>query len=291
MRSRPTLHLFSLGLLLAGPGCGERAAPRPTATEVTAKRVIDLPSKDPLDPRWATSPELMTKLLLQDQAPPKLDQPGVEALKVRALHDGKNVAFRLEWTDDSADELVAAARFGDMVAIQLPLQAGADVPDGAMGQLGRPVRITLWRASRQHQLRTGLDPIAALYPNAVIDHYPVDAAGPHAAAMGLLYAPARANDNPVAMARTSPTEDLIAEGFGSLSPAPTQVSDGIGAHEGKTWRVVITRPLDAKEGEALRPGVRTYAAFAVWQGAAGNVGSRKMRSAWVPLAIDAGGGN
>lgn len=278
-------------LLVLASGCGEKAAVHPTSTEVVAKRVAEAPRGDPADPRWDGAPELLTKLLLQDQAPPKLEQPSVDALRVRALVDEKWISFRLEWSDDSPSELVASGQFGDMAAIQLPILAGADVPDGAMGQVGRPVRISLWRASRQHHLRTGVDPIAALYPNMVNDHYPAEAAGSHAQAMALLYAPARANHNSVAVGRAdSPTEDLLAEGFGSLSPAPEQSSLGGGAHDGQRWRVVIARPLDAKEGEALRLGVRTYAAFAVWQGAAGNVGSRKMRSVWVPLAIDAAAG-
>ncbi len=273
-----------------GAACTPSGPPAPKATEVVAKFVPEVPRLEPNDERWSSAPELLTKLLLQDQAPPKLDRPGVETVRVRALRDDQWLSFRLEWSDPSVDELVAAARFGDMAAVQLPFMAGADVPDGAMGQVGRPVRISLWRASHDHDHRTGKDQVSALYPNAVVDHFPPDAAGAQKEAMALLYAPARANRNPVASRRPdSSTEDLVAEGFGSLSPAAEQVSMGQGAHADSAWRVVISRPLDAKEGEALRPGGRTYVAFAIWQGADGNVGSRKMRSAWVPLTIEAKG--
>ena len=41
-------------------------------------------------------------------------------------------------------------------------------------------------------------------------------------------------------------------------------------------------------GEALEREVGSQVAFAVWQGAHGEVGARKMRSAWIPLALEAG---
>lgn len=290
MRMRTKTREGALGLLLAAglAGCGGPAAGPVKANEVIAHRVSgELPRQDPDAAAWGAAPEVWVKLLVQDQAPPKLDTPSVELVRVRALHDEKWIAFRLEWEDPSADELVTAARFGDMAAVQVPTEAGADVPDGAMGQLGRPVRITLWRASKDHFLRTGMDPITALYPNALPDHYPAHAAKEGRAAMEVQYSPARSVKNPVTVGRAeSATEDLLAEGFGSLTSSDTQVSLGKGVHDGKVWRVVIARPFDAKQGQALVVGGRTYSAFAVWQGAANNVGSRKMRSGWVPLSIE-----
>jgi len=47
------------------------------------------------------------------------------------------------------------------------------------------------------------------------------------------------------------------------------------------WAVVITRPLP----DGLSPRSRTQIAFAVWNGGAGEVGARKMRTGWVPLSM------
>lgn len=278
-----------VALAAAVSACGGKAEPPVRANEVTARVVAgELPRRDPGSAAWDAAPELVVKLLVQDQAPPKLEVPAVESVRVRALRDDHWVAFRLEWDDATKDELVGPARFGDMVAVQVPSEAGANIPDGAMGQLGRPVRIHLWKAANEARLGAKTDAISALYPNALPDHYPAQAAGgDHKTAMELQYSPARAARNIVAVKRAdSPTEDLLAEGFGSLTAAEVQVSLGKGVHDGKTWRVVIARPLDTKQGEALALGGRTYAAFAVWQGAAQNVGSRKMRSGWVPLSLE-----
>jgi hypothetical protein len=282
-----TRRIFSL-VYFAAAACGPAARAPETATEVVAAKVAAAPTADPGAASWDGASELIAKLLLQDQAPPKLDKAGVESVRVRALHDGRWIVFRLEWDDPTKDDLVGPARFGDMAAIQVPSEAGSSLPDGAMGQTARPVRISLWRASSDHRLRTGIDPIAALYPNALPDHYPAAAAADtKKAAMEVQYSPARATHNIVAVHRAdSPTEDMIAEGFGSLTTAPEQISLGKGDHDGRRWRVVIARPLDLKESEPLRAGARSYIAFAVWQGADGNVGSRKMRSGWVSLSIE-----
>jgi hypothetical protein len=50
------------------------------------------------------------------------------------------------------------------------------------------------------------------------------------------------------------------------------------------WSVVLSRPLPT----GLDPGRRTQVAFAVWQGAHQEAGARKMRTVWVPLAIERG---
>jgi len=46
--------------------------------------------------------------------------------------------------------------------------------------------------------------------------------------------------------------------------------------------VVISRELP----QGMGPGKRSQAAFAVWQGAQQEAGSRKMRTGWIPLLIE-----
>ena len=77
-------------------------------------------------------------------------------------------------------------------------------------------------------------------------------------------------------------EDLIAMGPGSLSRADSAQSDGSGRRSGDGWEVVITRPLP----DGLERGGRSVVAFAVWDGADDEAGSRKMRSGWIPLAVE-----
>lgn len=277
-----------LGLLASCGGHGP-AAPAANPAEVEARRVADLPETDPDAAAWATAPEHVATLLLQDQTEPKLLEIGIPTVRVRALHDGAWIAFRLEWDDSSKDVIASNQHQSDAAAVQLPVEAGGNVPDAAMGQVGRSVRVHLWKALWQARLDDPkLDTVQALYPNASPDHYPYQHAPDDEgkAAMAVLYAPARGVGNPVTVGRPdAPTQDLIAEGFGTLTALPEQVSKGRGVHDGKGWRVVITRPLDADAAGALRSGTRSYAAFAVWDGQAGNAGARKMRSGWVPLVL------
>jgi DMSO reductase family type II enzyme heme b subunit len=100
--------------------------------------------------------------------------------------------------------------------------------------------------------------------------------------MALRYAPARALGNDMAGPRESPVEDLVAVGPGSLSRADSAQSDGNGRRSGDGWEVVISRPLP----DGLESGGRSVVAFAVWSGAGNEAGSRKMRSGWIPLAVE-----
>jgi DMSO reductase family type II enzyme heme b subunit len=81
--------------------------------------------------------------------------------------------------------------------------------------------------------------------------------------------------------RKQPVQDLVAEGPGSIRPAPETRSVGRGTRTPQGWSVVLSRPLP----KGLDPGNRTQVAFAVWQGAHQEVGARKMRSVWVPLLL------
>jgi DMSO reductase family type II enzyme heme b subunit len=99
--------------------------------------------------------------------------------------------------------------------------------------------------------------------------------------MAKRYAPAEAVGNRRVGPRQFPVEDLIAEGPGSLAPNPNGTSRGQGARRKEGWTVVLKR----RYPQGLTPKVRTQIAFAVWEGSAKEVGARKMRSGWIPLAV------
>jgi hypothetical protein len=156
-----------------------------------------------------------------------------------------------------------------------------------MGEEGRPVEIAYWRAAWQAAVDGRPDTVAALYPNARVDTYPFEspslvAGSPDQLAMARRYAPARALANPMAGPREGPVQDLLAAGPGTLRPAPRTVSRGAGKATPGGWAVVIVRPLPAGVG----PAGRSQVAFAVWQGAKGDVGARKMRTGWIPLSLE-----
>ena len=256
------------------------------AGEVRALQNATLP-KGPDDAAWKNVPFVAVPLIPQDMVEPRLLQPSTADVEVRAVSDGKSIAFRLQWIDATDDDTLKVSHFSDACAVQLPAAVTPDVPAPQMGEMGKSVEITYWRAAWQAMVDGREDSIKALQPGASVDHYPFEApsltkGSPDQVAMAKRYAPARALDNPMAGPRTQPVQDLLAEGPGTLHPAAETRSTGSGKREAKGWAVTIVRPLPT----GLGVGARSQVAFAVWQGAQGEAGARKMRSAWIPIAVE-----
>lgn len=283
MRSRVLLVSLLLAFLLSAPAC--RRGPR-AVNEVVAVPAAEVPL-DPNARAWDRAPEHVARLLLQDLVDPRLMTPSTPEVRVRALTNGAEVAFRLEWADPEVDDLPTLGHFVDACAVQLPKVLAAEPPDPQMGHAGHAVEVTYWRADWQASVDGRGDTIRDIYPHASVDHYPFQAAPlePGSAAqkeMAMRYAPAEALGNRRAGPRQSPVEDMIAEGPGTLAPAPAAASKGKGVRTRNGWTVVLLRPVPT----GLAPRARTQVAFAVWQGSKGEVGARKMRTGWIPLLIE-----
>lgn len=273
----------SIVLVLAMSAACQRAPV--AAPEVIAVPAATLP-EDPAADAWQDAPEHIAKLLPQDLVEPRVLTPTTPDVRVRAMTNGTDIAFRLEWADADLNDLPGAGRFIDGCAVQVPQKVDVNAPDPQMGNVGRGVQIAYWRADWQASVNGRADTIKELYPHASIDHYPFDAPslekGSDAQAqMARRYAPADAVGNRRAGPRTSAVEDLVAEGPGTITPAPSTSSRGRGVRTSAGWAVVITRALP----DGLSSTSRTQVAFAVWQGAAQEAGARKMRSGWVGLSM------
>lgn len=273
-------------VLLLGCACShahEVALP----TEVVVQSATATLPAEAADPQWTHAAEYPAALIPQDMVEPRLLAPSTQELRVRALSDGARIAFRLEWKDASANDVQMPAVFTDACAVQLPTRTAADVPAPQMGEPGRPVEITHWRASWQASVDGRPDTIQALHPNSIPFVYPFEAASLPKGSEAQLemqrrYAPARALGNRMAGPRERPVEDLLAEGPGTLAPASSVEGNGRGVRTREGWSVVLSRRLPA----GLAPGQRTQVAFAVWQGEGQEVGARKMRTGWIPLLLE-----
>jgi hypothetical protein len=280
--------VFALALAAAASACGRGGKPPISPSEVRALGVERVPAS-PDDPAWRTAPLHAAQLLPQDVVEPRLLASTTAILHVQALTDGRAVAFRLSWAAPARSDLAVPGRFVDACAVQLPASPGPEVPAATMGETGQIVEISYWSAAWQAVVDgRATDDIQALYPNARVDHYPFDSASltkgsPEQLAMARRFAPAFAAGNRMAGPRTTPVEDLVSEGPGTLRPAPRSVSTGAGKPTPEGWAVVISRPLPS----GVAPGGRSQVAFAIWQGALGEVGGRKMRTPWI--ALDVGG--
>ena len=280
MLTRLTVLLLIAGMIGVA-GCRRRTVSPSQVVVITGQQITD----DPNDGRWWYLPYHPAKLILQDMVEPRLMEPSTAEVEVTAMTDGKRVAFRLEWIDDSQNDLPGPQHFIDACAIQLPQKQEANVPAPQMGEENKTVEIAYWRADWQAIVDGRADEITSIYPNASIDHYPFRAESlkkdPKAQAeMERRYAPARRLGNNRSGPRKQPVEDMLAQGPGTLTRTDS-VSSGRGVKTDKGWAVVIIRPLP----DGLSPKNGSNIAFAIWQGAHKEAGARKMRTGWVPLAL------
>lgn len=267
-------------LLILAAACSR--APK-LVNEVVAVETAKLPAL-PEDRAWDSAPEHRAKLVPQDLVEPRLMTPSTQEVRVRALTNGSEIALRIVWADDSKSDSPGPAKMSDACAIQIPEKAEKDLPEPQMGQAGKQVQVTYWRADWQASVDGRGDTIRDLYPNASIDHYPFEAKALEKGSdaqkeMALRYSPARALGNIRSGPRTTPVEDLIATGPGTLAPGPSLGAKGKGSHQKEGWSVVLSRKLP----DGLSVNQRTHIAFAVWQGSQREAGARKMRTGWIPL--------
>lgn len=261
-------------------------------TLVAAQIAGDLPLNDPNSPLWQKATAIEVPLSAQTVTKPILRQTRVKSVTARALHNGAQIAFLVEWLDDTKnDQMLRVQDFRDAVALQFPQVTGQ--PFFCMGMQGGNVDIWHWKADWQADLLAWQD-MESVYPNMAVDQYPF-AQGEHpdpADYQDANYLPALASNNLFAMPRLSPVEDLVAGGFGTLTaqPAAGQNVQGFGVWENGRWRVIFSRDLNSPEADDVKfsPGQVYSVAFAAWDGANGERNGEKSTSQWVSLQLEGG---
>jgi len=284
---------------IATPTPVETPAITPTlGVKIIAKRIPRVPI-DPEDPEWNRVDELSIELGPQAMAYPIHTSPAVKSLRVRAVHDGELLGFRLEWSDPKPHvDVLDINRFADQCAVLLlPHRIPQDLLTVAwqMGTPEWPATILNWRADWQEDIDKGFREIEDLYPNMAIDGY-----APYGGVASIkdFAKPARISEMPAEARkwlagfsagnilsepeRRSPVAKLIAKGPGTITPLKTQDALGKGVWRDGVWRVVLAKRLKASDeglGELIvAPGDLFYVAFAVWEGGSGERGGRKAIS-------------
>ncbi|MCC6226157.1 MAG: twin-arginine translocation signal domain-containing protein [Microthrixaceae bacterium] len=294
-----------LKVAAVGTGAAVLAASCSDDEEYTGRGVRVLRASEvPLDPFhdiWRDAPFTDVTLGPQDVALPQRVKPSVTKVRVRSVHDGKKIGFRLEWNDtEVGDKTIRVDDFRDACAVLLA-PGDADESLRLMGSAETPATLLHWKADWERIVSKGDEGLDQAFPNRSVDTYPIiheipaDEVGidSYVAANATEWLPAIHVKNPVAgkAERASSVEKAIAYSFSTTTSAPTQDAEGRGKWiEGDGWRVVIVKPLGARdEGEiALKPGTVATCAFAVWSGGNRDVGSRKCPATKVEaLELDA----
>ncbi len=263
--SRPLLlGLFSSLLVMAGIFV-ESGIPLVSSAGMTIRSHYidgDLPATAD-DPGWSKVAPMTLPLSGQVITRPVWPEPTARALVVRSVHNGTDIAFLLEWQDNTKNDRLTPGTFRDGVAIGLPL---GDAPAFfCMGQLDHYINIWHWkadwqsdidrRAARQSEKKEGGVRTFEVIPR-----------------------------------RVSSVEDLIGGGFSTLTTKEKQ-----GRVQGKAqwkdgvWHVVMRRPLASEEPEneaKLIPGRVQTISFAVWNGENKERNGQKAVAPWFQLSID-----
>ncbi|MEK6706029.1 MAG: ethylbenzene dehydrogenase-related protein [Bdellovibrionota bacterium] len=243
------------------------------------------------DDIWNKAREESVVLMAQPMVIPRPATTTTALLKVRAVHDGKWIAFLLKWTDAEKSEAGRLGQFSDGVAIEFPVKDNNAPPPVFMGVKDNPVHIFQWRAQYQLDKERGMRTIADLYPNMSVDMYPMEFKDPGKLS-GLteekrdMFSSGKAAGNPQSYAKKKGVEEIFAEGFGTSAVSASVEAAADGRWADGEWSVVIARPLKRENGSILDVGKSSYVGFAVWQGGKDEVGARKsVTMSWLPIQV------
>ncbi len=220
-----------------------------------------------------------------------------EELTVRALHDGKELALLLVWTDTTYDHTAIRVQdFRDAVAAEFSLTP--DPPFFAMGSRAEFVNIWMWKSERQADLEPAFQDLDKVYPNIGIDSYPNAMRSaleqPTRGALTLQSDPTYVTGWGAGNIVSDPTrgtaaEDLHAQGFGTLQarPGAGRELQAKGIYSTDSYRVIFRRALALEGTHAVRlePGTTVPVAFAVWNGSAGDRNGKKSVTIWQNLQL------
>lgn len=117
---------------------------------LTAKRLEGPLPTGPDDPTWKTVATNYYPLVGQVVEEPRLFTPLIFGVEVQAVHNGKDIAFRLTWDDRTESKPGGSGAkevFADAIALQFPSKpmVGAERPYFLMGDAKRPTDLWYWR--------------------------------------------------------------------------------------------------------------------------------------------------
>lgn len=272
-----------------------QSLPEVAVTEGDALKVVwvqRLDADSPYAEQWRQAPWFEVPLIPQQMAMPMQKQGEIASVKVQGLYDGRDIAWRVSWPDKTVNGNVDTGRFSDAVAIGFPLDEGAPP---TMGGPNMRVQILYWKALWQKDIDVGFQDVQDLHPNYWADlywfaegqfPYPVPGAFQHPASRQWFIAH-QAGNPMAAFSRTQPVEELVAEGWSTLTHQPHSASSGRGAWARDGWAVVFKRPLKTTDplDYTFTPGGAGQIVFAAWQGEADQRGGRKQWSNWVEFQL------
>lgn len=211
----------------------------------------------------------------------------IDKIKVKSVHNDKNIAFLIEYEDRIVDnDFLKPQDFRDAVATQFSLNG--EEPFFGMGDKDGIVNIWHWKADWQRDLEARKD-VKGLYVNMHSDDYQEERLKEEPT-----FLTGWGSGNPFSLLdRKEPVEDLNAAGLGTLTSQPLESQNvrGKGLWQENKWKVLFVRSKVSKdEADAKFPesGNPLPIAFAVWDGSQGDRDGQKLVSPWYKLRLEKG---
>jgi cytochrome c oxidase cbb3-type subunit 2 len=228
----------------------------PTPSDVVRARLVARLPAGPDDSAWAAVEPAYIPLVGQIIQKPRWFAPAINAVWVKALHDGRRLALRVAWHDRS--------RSPDPAWDEWLARMQSAFPDG-----DAPV-----------PARQGPDRLAIQFPARLADD------------LELPYFLGGSDRRPVYLWRWSSQGGSLEEGRGSglgrFSSAPGEAV-AVARYDRGEWVLQVTRPLEPKDtaaAPAFPPGRTIPIAFYAADGSNGEDDVRGAVSAWYALYLD-----
>ncbi len=254
------------GILIFLAGCDESQIANcleeeTCSYEIKVKKVKGEIPLSPRDPFWQNEGkgnpviiELGPQLITNPQWP----DPFVKQIQIRAVGNDSDIAFLLSWKDNSKNEDFSfGVDYTDQVALMFPLNIKGEFPPITMGSDGEVVNIWQWKAAWQKALEKEKVSGTSVQEHSV-------AGSPF-------------------QKRTTPVDDLNAEGFSTLTRQDEQDVNGLGFWANDQWQVVFKRSWKNKDNADVQFGAYQPMAIAAWNGGNRETNGQKGISPWILL--------
>lgn len=270
------------------------AQEEPTTSQVvlSAKEVSGPLPTTPEDPLWEKANAIHVPMTGQVVAAPRWQNHSVDMLTVKALHNGQEVAFLLEWDDPHKDVTHVVGpeddrglngtyadwevygpkaetperplpSYRDAVALQLPraIPEGPSKPHFLWGRASDPVNLWMWKADLQEE------------------------SGSERAVEQM-----RARGHLVERGEAAEGKTITERMDALLAPYPPEQQNvwGQGSWEKGTWKVVMKRALDTgnPQDTLMETGKLIPISFQAWDGSNGEQGLMMSISSWHFLRLE-----
>jgi len=229
---------------------------QPAVREVIRAHLVPQLPASPDDTAWAGAEAYFVPLVGQIIVAPRSFAPTVDAVWVRAMHDGERLAIRIAWHDPSRSPDPVWQEWLDRVAASVHRDDTTGVVQG---------------------------------PDRLILQFPVSAS-PDAEPPFFLGGSSR---RPVHVWRWESEPDRVQEGsgagLGQFTPGPASQTTHASRFDNGEWQVQITRaltPVDTAAAPVFTPGGLVPLAFVAADGSSGENEVQGSVSAWYAVYLD-----